>query len=325
MSSKGEGFIIENKKSGAREYYELAASVMWFNQKFSFEEDRKSFEKALPQEQRLLKYVFGFFIFADGVVIENLVARFIRDISADLFDDEVDMHFVTGFFNIQGVMELEHGLTYTRTTDEIAPDEASKREIKTFVEHSQAVRRKFPFMEKYLKGDQTFGTRLFAFALAEGLFFQVSFAIIFYFRGSGRFRSIIDSNGEISRDEELHFLFATYLFKHLKPEHRPDPRLLVQMLREAAGFEQEFVTEMMPEALPKLAPADLKTYVEYTADRIAKAFDLEALFGAENPLEYMEQMGLRDWNNFFETRVSEYEKSRRPWNLRNVNLGNLVY
>ena len=53
----------------------------------------------------------------------------------------------------------------------------------------------------------------------------------------------------------------------------------------------------------------MSEYVEYVADHLLASLGLEKLFFATNPFDWMEMISLDGKTNFFEHRVSEYQKS----------------
>jgi ribonucleotide reductase beta subunit family protein with ferritin-like domain len=53
----------------------------------------------------------------------------------------------------------------------------------------------------------------------------------------------------------------------------------------------------------------MKTYIEFVADRLLVALGCEKHYNVENPFEFMEMICLQGKTNFFERRVSEYQKA----------------
>lgn len=88
----------------------------------------------------------------------------------------------------------------------------------------------------------SFAERLVAFAAVEGIFFSGSFAAIFWLKKRGLMPGLTFSNELICRDEGMHTDFACLLFSHLK--RRPHPDVVRDIITEAVGIEQEFLTGM---------------------------------------------------------------------------------
>lgn len=72
------------------------------------------------------------------------------------------------------------------------------------------------------------------------------------------------------------------------------------------AVELEFVTSSLPVELIGMNSKMMAEYIKFIADRLLKQLGCEALYGAENPFEWMEMISLQGKTNFFEKRVSEY-------------------
>lgn len=87
-------------------------------------------------------------------------------------------------------------------------------------------------------GNQSFATRLVAFAIVEGVFFCSSFAAIYWFRQRGLLPGLCFSNELIARDENMHMRFACLLYAELREKlSRAD---IYTMLGEAVELEKAF-------------------------------------------------------------------------------------
>lgn len=52
----------------------------------------------------------------------------------------------------------------------------------------------------------------------------------------------------------------------------------------------------------------MKQYIEFVADRLLTELGFSKVFQAENPFDFMENISLEGKTNFFEKRVSEYQR-----------------
>ena len=78
---------------------------------------------------------------------------------------------------------------------------------------------------------------------------------------------------------------------------------------EAVEIEKEFVTKSLPVSLIGMNANDMCTYVEHIANLLLKGIGYLPLFpGVVNPFPFMINIGLEGKTNFFEKRVSEYQK-----------------
>lgn len=51
-------------------------------------------------------------------------------------------------------------------------------------------------------------------------------------------------------------------------------------------------------------------YIEFVADRLLVSLSVPKFYKSKNPFEWMEMISLQGKTNFFEKRVSEYQKAR---------------
>jgi ribonucleoside-diphosphate reductase subunit M2 len=155
--------------------------------------------------------------------------------------------------------------------------------------------------------ESTFASRLVAFAAVEGIFFSGSFASIFWLKKRGLMPGLTFSNELISRDEGLHTDFACLLFSHMN--HRPDPKVVEEIIVEAVGIEQEFLTDALPCALLGMNSKLMCQYIEFVADRLLVALGNKKYYNSANPFDFMESISLAGKTNFFEKRVGDYQKA----------------
>ena len=81
-----------------------------------------------------------------------------------------------------------------------------------------------------------------------------------------------------------------------------------EIVREAVEFEKEFVKDALPVDLIGMNKEMMCQYIEAVADRIADLFEFERVFNTENPFDFMRALDVQGVTNFFEKRVSEYQK-----------------
>jgi ribonucleoside-diphosphate reductase beta chain len=118
------------------------------------------------------------------------------------------------------------------------------------------------------------------------------------------------------RDESNHIELFRRLLRELVDE---SPELwtggfreeLRELMREAVALEQAFIADCLPVEAVGLSPEDFSRYIDYIADRRLESAGLEPLHrGIENPLPWLaELMDVRREQNFFEGRVTEYQKA----------------
>jgi len=64
-------------------------------------------------------------------------------------------------------------------------------------------------------------------------------------------------------------------------------------------------------------------YVEFVADRLLRALDCDAVYRTANPFDWMEGISLVNKANFFESKVSNYQKASvmNRWSSRDQGEG----
>ena len=81
-----------------------------------------------------------------------------------------------------------------------------------------------------------------------------------------------------------------------------------EIVREAVSFEKEFVKDALPVDLIGMNKDLMCQYIEAVADRIADLFEFDRVFNTENPFDFMRALDVQNVTNFFEKRVSEYQR-----------------
>ena len=60
-------------------------------------------------------------------------------------------------------------------------------------------------------------------------------------------------------------------------------------------------------------------YIEYVSDRLLVQLGYDKLYNTKNPFSFMENISINNKTNFFEERVSEYNKSGVGSNKEDMN------
>jgi ribonucleoside-diphosphate reductase beta chain len=93
---------------------------------------------------------------------------------------------------------------------------------------------------------------------------------------------------------------------------------LADTMREAVRLEKDFINDCLPISQVGLNSAEFCQYIDYIADRRLEGVGLNPITpGVTNPFPWLaETMDIKKEANFFEQRVTEYQKSSV---LANVN------
>jgi ribonucleoside-diphosphate reductase beta chain len=282
------------------EIYKRAESSFWTANEIDLSKDMNDWEKLSEDERYFIKSVIGFFAGSDGIVMENLALRFMR---------EVQIPEVRAFYSYQIFNESIHSETYSLLIDTYIKDKEEKMNIFNSIENIPSVAKKAKWAYKWIENidNSNFATRLIAFAIVEGVFFSGSFCAIYWLKKRGLMQGLTFSNELISKDEGMHCEFACLLYSMIKNKISFD--IIKDIFEEAIEIEKEFITESIPCALIGMNADLMKQYIEFVADRLLVQLGYEKIWKTENPFDFMELISLRPKANFFELRVGEYAKS----------------
>ncbi len=74
-------------------------------------------------------------------------------------------------------------------------------------------------------------------------------------------------------------------------------------------MECEFVSQALPVSLLGMNCDCMCDYVKFVADHLLSSMGLDKIYHSVNPFPWMELISLEGRTNFFEKRVSEYQKA----------------
>jgi ribonucleoside-diphosphate reductase beta chain len=80
------------------------------------------------------------------------------------------------------------------------------------------------------------------------------------------------------------------------------------MLAEAVECEYQFAEDLLGGGVSGMSLPDMRAYLEHVADRRLEQLGLPPRYGASNPFAFMELQDVQELSNFFERRVSAYQR-----------------
>lgn len=280
------------------EMYKKAVASFWTAEEIDLSNDLSDWELKLNEEERyFIKHVLAFFAASDGIVNENLAVNFMN---------EVQYPEARCFYGFQIMIENIHSETYSLLIDTYIKDNGEKNYLFHAIETVPCVMQKAEWALRWIS-QGSFAERLVAFAAVEGIFFSGSFCSIFWLKKRGLMPGLSFANELISRDEGLHCDFACLLYQELVNKL---PKETVQTIIEnAVAIEKVFVRDALPVKLIGMNADLMCQYIEFVADRLLGALGVPKLFFSTNPFDFMELISMQGKTNFFERRVSEYQKA----------------
>ncbi|WP_299884881.1 ribonucleotide-diphosphate reductase subunit beta [uncultured Lacinutrix sp.] len=281
------------------EWYKKSEASMWTAEEIDLHQDITDWTDKLTDDERyFIKHVLAFFAASDGIVNENLAENFVN---------EVQYSEAKFFYGFQIMMENIHSETYSLLIDTYVKDEKEKAMLFNAIETFPAIKKKAEWALKWIESP-SFAERLIAFAAVEGIFFSGSFCSIFWLKKRGLMPGLTFSNELISRDEGMHCDFAVHLHENHLVNKVPKERIK-DIIVDALNIEREFITESLPASLIGMNSKLMSQYLEFVTDGLLVDLGCEKVYNTANPFDFMDMISLQGKTNFFEKRVSEYQKA----------------
>ena len=297
--NKDRFVIFPIKHHDLWEWYKKCEASFWTAEEIDLHQDLTDWSTKLNDDEKFfIKHILAFFAASDGIVNENLAENFVN---------EVQYSEAKFFYGFQIMMENIHSETYSLLIDTYVKDDKEKDTLFKAIENFPAIKKKADWALKWIESD-SFAERLIAFAGVEGIFFSGSFCSIFWLKKRGLMPGLTFSNELISRDEGVHCDFAVHLHNHHIINKVPKERIK-EILIDALNIEREFITESLPVSLIGMNAKLMTQYLEFVTDRLLDQFGCEKEFNVSNPFDFMDMINLQGKTNFFEKRVSEYQKA----------------
>jgi len=297
--NKDRFVIFPIKHHDLWEWYKKCEASFWTAEEIDLHQDLTDWTSKLNDDERyFVKHILAFFAASDGIVNENLAENFVN---------EVQYSEAKFFYGFQIMMENIHSETYSLLIDTYVKDDKEKDQLFRAIEVFPAIKKKADWALKWIESD-SFAERLIAFAAVEGIFFSGAFCSIFWLKKRGLMPGLTFSNELISRDEGVHCDFAVHLHNNHLVNKVPKERI-THILTNALDIEKEFITESLPVSLIGMNAKLMTQYLEFVTDRLLVELQCEKIYNVTNPFDFMDMISLQGKTNFFEKRVSEYQKA----------------
>lgn len=276
--------------------YKKQVDCFWRAEEIDLSKDMAHWEGLNQDEKYFISMILAFFAASDGIVLENLAARFMG---------EVQLSEARAFYGFQIAMENVHSETYSLLIDTYIKDREEKTLLFHAIHNFPCIKKKADWAIKWIQDKRSsFATRLIAFACIEGIFFSGAFCSIYWLKKRGLMPGLTFSNELISRDEALHTEFAILLYSKLNK--KVSKVKVIEIIKEAVDIEKEFICDALPCRLIGMNSELMCQYIEFVADRLIVQLGHDKMFGTKNPFDFMEMISIEGKTNFFEKRVAEY-------------------
>ncbi|MEZ5328740.1 MAG: ribonucleotide-diphosphate reductase subunit beta [Verrucomicrobiales bacterium] len=311
--------LLPLKYSWAYDLYQAMKSNHWEPEDIPMGKDIEQWQSAgvSDNERWIIRMGIGYFSAAEGIVGDN-VLHVVRELVT-----APELKLVLGRHAHEENIHAD-SLLYMISSLGINP-----HECEAMFEQIETIQRKNAFVtgiSKALRKDldltnpvnkALLAKNIFVFGQCmEGTQFYGLFGMILSLYRQNKFPGIGQMFRYTLRDESNHIEVFRNLFMDLveenqeiwTPEFREDLR---QTMAEAVQLEKEFVADCLPVNSIGLSKEEFMTYIDYIADRRLEGVGLEPLHpGVKNPLPWLaEMMDIKKEQNFFEGRVTEYQKA----------------
>ena len=283
--------------------YKKQEKAFWTAEEIDFAADIPDFEKLKDNEKEFIENILAFFAGSDGIIFENINCNFAQEIQIP------EARLCYGF---QAMMEGIHSECYSLMIDTYVKDPVRKDQLFNAIEKLPAVQKKAQWACKWLNQSIPISKRLVAFAIVEGIFFAGSFCAIFWLKNVKGLmtKALCKSNEFIARDESLHALYSVLLYSYVV--NKLSEEEIHEMFKEAIDIEIEFITESLNCNLLGMNSDKMIEYIQFVSNRLLNQLGYSSLYSInECPFEFMKTIGLNGKSNFFEQRVSEYNRSEQ--------------
>lgn len=298
--------------------YKDSIKNIWTTDELDFSVDYEHIRDRLdPKESHLIKRLVAFFATADNLVAHNLVLNFYKHLNSP----EYRMFLGKQLFD-----EMLHVETYLLLVDSYLPEPSERTEAFDAYRTIPSVKLKADFCFRYMDSIENidkldtdekrrqFVENLICFAACvEGLFFFGSFAYVYFLRNKGLLPGLATATNWVFRDETIHIEGAMQALAVCRNEypHLFDKKLqarVEQMIEEALAVELQFCEDALSSGITGLSPAMMKEYLSYVADQRLLQLGYDRVYQARNPFPFMVLQDVQPLTNFFEKRVTEYQK-----------------
>jgi len=283
------------------EMYKKQVDCFWRAEEIDLTKDLSHWDNLNADERYFISMILAFFAASDGIVLENLASRFMK---------EVQVSEARAFYGFQIAMENIHSETYSILIETYIKNKEEKHKLFNAIENFPCIKKKSDWAQKWIHDNRSsFATRLVAFACVEGIFFSGAFCSIYWLKKRGLMPGLTFSNELISRDEALHCEFAILLYSKLLK--KIDKGRIHEIIKDAVEIETEFICDALPCKLIGMNSDLMTQYIKFVADRLSVQLGYPKIYNVTNCFDWMELISLEGKTNMFERKISEYSLSNK--------------
>ncbi len=313
--------ILPLKYQWAYDHYKTMKANHWEPEDIPMQKDVEQWRDttgAITEIDRwIIKMSIGYFSAAEGIVGDNILHVTREVVTAP------ELKLVLGRHAHEENIHAD-SLVYMISSLGLNPHECEamfedvptiKAKNSLVVNNSRALRRDIDLTVTRNKQDLAINMFLFGQCM-EGTQFYGLFGMVLSLYRQNKFPGIGQMFRYTLRDESNHISVFKNLLIDLVKEN-PDvwteafKEELTDLMKEAVRLEKAFIEDCLPINALGLSSGEFTQYIDYIADRRLESVGLNPLNpGVKNPLPWLaEMMDIQKEQNFFEGRVTEYQKS----------------
>jgi ribonucleoside-diphosphate reductase beta chain len=318
---KTEAFnLLPLKYQWAYDLYKIMKANHWEPEEIQMQKDVEQWQSPYAVsdiERWVIRMGIGYFSAAEGIVGDN-IQHVVRELVT-----APELKLVLGRHAHEENIHAD-SLLYMISSLGINP-----HECEAMFEQIETVKRKNEFVTRVshslrrdldmtvLENKQLLAKNIFVFGQCmEGTQFYGLFGMILSLYRQNKFPGIGQMFRYTLRDESNHIEVFRNLFMDLIEENKElwtveFKQELVDLMREAVELEKAFISDCLPVNSVGLTLDEFTSYIDFIADRRLVDCGLAPLNpGQVNPLPWLaEMMDIKKEQNFFEGKVTEYQKS----------------
>ncbi|MEI6790590.1 MAG: ribonucleotide-diphosphate reductase subunit beta [Myxococcaceae bacterium] len=298
--------------------YKDSIKNIWTTDEIDFSVDFEHLrDKLNASEVHLIKRLVAFFATADNLVAHNLVLNFYKHVNSP----EYRMFLGKQLFD-----EMLHVETYLLLVDNYVAEASERKAAFDAYQTIESIKLKADFCFKYMDSinhldkldtmdkKRQFVENLICFAACvEGLFFFGSFAYVYFLRDKGLLPGLATATNWVFRDETTHIDVAMQLIGVIRQEYPElfDTQMnqkVEAMIEEAVEVEMAFCKDTLSFGISGMSEVMMRQYLKYVADQRFVQMGMKKKYKTTNPFPFMVLQDLQPLTNFFEKRVTEYQK-----------------
>lgn len=283
----------------AEDYRQESENMHWITDEVEMVKDVEDFKSASEDERTFIKNILSIFTQSDFKVGTFYQEKLIPHIK----NNEIK-----GMLSSFACREYEHMRGYSHLNESLGLPESY---FTDFLEHRETLAK-----NRYMSttDSDNFGYLIAKQVLTEGISLFGSFTMLKNFERYGKYMGTCKINEWSLRDETLHIegnakLFRTWASENPTEIHNHFKHGLYEMAREIVKLEEDFIDFAFDSfTIEGITADEVKTYIQFMADRRLLQLGLKANYKVDNPLPWMDELSNgSSLQNFFEGKSSDYD------------------